>query len=53
MHPMFAELFIKPDEELGDDGLRRVRRSRQLRTMSLARGRSGGSRASLARRRTS
>jgi hypothetical protein len=53
MHPMFVELFIKPDEALEDDGQRRVRRPRQLRTVSVARGRSGGSRASRAGRRTS
>ena len=42
MHPMFAELFMKPDEELEADERRRVRRarrSRQLRTVSAARGR--------------
>jgi hypothetical protein len=41
MHPMFAELFMKPDEELEADGRRRVRRARrarQLRTASATRG---------------
>jgi hypothetical protein len=53
VHPMFVELFIKPDEEHEDDKQRRVRRPRQLRTASAARGRSGGSWASLTRQRTS
>ena len=46
MHPMFAELFMKPDEELEASDrrrLRRARRSRQLRTLSVARGASGRS----------
>jgi hypothetical protein len=37
MHPMFAELFMKPDEELEAENRRRLRaarRSRQLRTLS-------------------
>jgi hypothetical protein len=47
MHPMFAELFMKPDEELGADDRRRVRRarrSRRLRTVSATRAASGASR---------
>ena len=54
MHPMFAELFMKPDEELeaGDRRRRRrTRRSRQLRTVSAARGTSGQSRSAPATRR--
>jgi len=41
MHPMFAELFMKPDDEPEEDErrrLRRNRRSRQLRTVRAARG---------------
>ena len=41
MHPMFAELYMKPDEELEADGrhrVRRARRARQLRTVSATRG---------------
>jgi hypothetical protein len=55
MHPMFAELFMKPDEllEAGADQRRRPRRSRQRRTVSAARGKSGGPRAVLAGLRTS
>ncbi len=55
MHPMFAELFMKPDELLEDraDERRRARRSRQRRTVSAARGKSGGPRAVLAGLRTS
>jgi hypothetical protein len=56
MHPMFAELFMKPDEEREADDQRRVRRPRrspQLRTGSAARGRPSVSRAVLAGRRTS
>jgi hypothetical protein len=48
MHPMFTELFMKPDEELEADERRRVRRarrSRQLRTVSAARGAVAVSRA--------
>lgn len=47
MHPMFAELFLQPDEESGSDERRRrrrTRRSRQLRTLSAARGPSAASR---------
>jgi hypothetical protein len=54
MHPIFAELFMKPDEELEADDrrrLRRARRSRQLKTPSAARGPSGLSRAGLVARR--
>ena len=54
MHPMFAELFIKPDEELAAGARRRLgraRRSRQLKTASAARGSSGRSRTGLAARR--
>jgi hypothetical protein len=54
MHPMFAELFLKPDEELEADDrrrLRRTRRSRQLRTVSAARGTSGASRTAPGGRR--
>jgi hypothetical protein len=49
MHPMFAELFMKPDEELEADDrrrIRRARRSRQLRTVSATRGTPGASRTS-------
>ncbi len=55
MHPMFAELFMKPDELLEDraDERRRARRSRQRRTVSAARGKSGGLRAVLVGLRTS
>jgi hypothetical protein len=55
MHPMFAELFIKPDELLEDraDERRRLRRSRQRRTVSAARGKPGGPRVVLAGLRTS
>jgi hypothetical protein len=44
MHPMFAELFMRPDDELETDErrrLRRARRARQLRTVSAARGKPG------------
>jgi len=44
MHPMFAELFLTPDDTLEADErhrLRRTRRSRQLRTISAARGNAG------------
>jgi len=56
MHPMFAELFMKPDEELeaGERRrLRRARRSRQLRTLPAARGVSGRSRSAPAARKGS
>ena len=55
MHPMFAELFMKPDELLEDraDERRRPRRSRQRRTVSAVRGKPGGPRAVLAGLRTS
>jgi hypothetical protein len=55
MHPMFAELFMKPDEEqeAGDQRrLRRARRARQLRTLSAARGAPSRSRSAPAARRT-
>jgi len=51
---MFAELFMKPDEELeaGDRRrLRLARRSRQLRTLSATHGASGRSRSATAARR--
>ena len=54
MHPMFAELFMRPDEELEADDRRRVRRARrprQLRTLSAARGTSGAARGTPAGRR--
>jgi hypothetical protein len=54
MHPMFAELFMRPDEEPDADDRRRVRRARrprQLRTISAARGTSGGARRAPAGRR--
>jgi len=44
MHPMFAELFMRPDDALEADERRRprrARRSRQLRTISAARGKAG------------
>jgi hypothetical protein len=56
MHPMFAELFMKPDEEpeAGERRpLRRARRSRQLRTVSTVRGKSGAPRAASSERRPS
>ena len=49
MHPMFAELFLRPDDTLEADKrrrLRRARRSRQLRTVSAARGKAGVARRS-------
>lgn len=54
MHPMFAELFMKPDEvlEAAADEWRRPRRSRQRRTVSAVRGKSGSPRAVLAGLRT-
>jgi hypothetical protein len=54
MHTMFAELFMKPDEELeaGDRRRRRrARRSRQLRAGSAARSASGQSWSAPAARR--
>ena len=53
MHPMFAELFMQPDEEPESDErrlLRRTRRSRQLRTLSAVRGPSPASRTAPASR---
>ena len=53
MHPMFAELFLRPDDalEAGDRRrLRRARRSRPLRTISAARGKSGVTRMAAGRR---
>jgi hypothetical protein len=58
MHPMFAELFMRPDEDLEADERRRVRRarrSRQLKTVSAtrrARYWGAGRAADLARGRT-
>jgi len=54
MHPMFAELFMRPDEELEADDrrrLRRARRQRQVRTLSAARNASGAARGTPAGRR--
>jgi hypothetical protein len=54
MHPMFAELFMRPDEEPEADDrrrLRRARRPRQLRTRSAAGGTSGVARGTPAGRR--
>ena len=56
MHPMFAELFLRPDDalEAGERRrLRRARRSRPLRTISAARATSGVTRAAVAGRRAS
>jgi hypothetical protein len=56
MHPMFAELFLRPDDALEADErrrLRRARRSRQLRTISAAGAKSGITRTAVAGRRTS
>ena len=56
MHPMFAELFLWPDDalEVGErHRLRRARRSRQLRTISAARAKSGVTRTAVAGRRAS
>jgi hypothetical protein len=56
MHPMFAELFMRPDDALEADDrrrLRRARRARQLRTISAARGKAGVAPAVLARQRAS
>jgi len=56
MHPMFAELYMQPDEEPESDERRRrrrTRRSRQLRTLSApgaARGPSAASRTAPAGR---
>jgi len=44
MHPMFAELFLRPDDTLESGERRRprrARRSRQLRTLSAACGNTG------------
>ena len=54
MHPMFAELFMKPDEDLEAGERRRVRRarrSRQLKTVSATRRAPGASRTAAAPRR--
>jgi hypothetical protein len=54
MHPMFAELFMRPDEDLEADERRRVRRarrSRQLKTVSATRRAPGTSRTAAAPRR--
>lgn len=54
MHPMFAELFMNPAEELEADERRRVRRarrSRQLRTLSATRRAPGASRTAAAPRK--
>ena len=56
MHPMFAELFLTPDDAPEADErprLRRARRSRQLRTISAARAKSGFTRTAVAGRRAS
>jgi len=56
MHPMFAELFMGPDDALEADERRRARRrrrSRQLRTVAAARGKSGVARTASARQRAS
>jgi hypothetical protein len=56
MHPMFAELFLKPDDELEAGPrrrLRRPRRSRQLKTVSAARGKAVIAPTVLAGRRAS
>ena len=56
MHPMFAELFMKPDEVAEADEQRRARRprrSRQLRAVSAVRSKPGVSQKVLAGRRTS
>jgi len=55
MHPMFAELFMKPDEllEARADERRRAPRARQRKAVSAARGKSGGLRTVLAGPRTS
>ena len=54
MHPMFAELFMKPDEDLEADERRRVRRtrrSRQLKTVSATRRAPGATRTAATPRR--
>jgi hypothetical protein len=54
MHPMSAELYMKPDEDLEADERRRVRRarrSRQLRTVSATRRTPGASRTAAAPQR--
>ncbi len=56
MHPMFAELFMRPDDALEADErrrLRRARRSRQLATVSKASGKAGVSRPAVAGQRGS
>jgi hypothetical protein len=55
MHPLFAELFMKPDELLEDRAgeRRRARWSRQRKTVTAARGKPGAPRAALAGPRTS
>jgi hypothetical protein len=58
MHPMFAELFLRPDDALETEAderrrLRRARRPRQLRTISAARGKAGATRTISARQRLS
>jgi hypothetical protein len=55
MHPMFAELFMTPDDALeADERYRaRPRRSRQLRTVAAARGKSGVARTVSTRQRAS
>jgi len=55
MHPMFAELFLRPDDAVEADErrpLRRARRSRQLRTVSAARGKARAAPTVLARQQT-
>ena len=58
MHPMFAELFLGPDDGLETEAderrrIRRARRPRQLRTVSAARGKAGVARTISARQRPS
>ena len=56
MHPMFAELFLTPEDTLEADErrrLRRTRRSRQLRTISAARGNAGVAPTAAARQQAS
>ena len=53
MHPMFAELFLRPDDEIEADQRRRPHRSRQLKTVCAARGKAGIAPTVLARRRAS
>jgi hypothetical protein len=52
MHPMFAELFMSPEEPEADERrrVRRARRTRQLRTVSAARAKPRGSAAFSGRR---